>query len=79
MLPLRQRRYDVAHTTAVRMVDAFRDYDDSDCCGENTLMQVSTLLHEGLMDIVRNGNLRCSADLFLMNVDNMPGRWGGNG
>jgi hypothetical protein len=74
-----QRRYDGAHTTAVRMVDAFRDYDDTDSGGEDTLMQVSALLHEGLMENVRNGNLRRSADFFLMTVDNMPGRWGGNG
>ncbi len=48
-----QRRYDEVHASAVRMVDAFRDYDDTDSGGEDTLMQASTLLHEGLMEYVR--------------------------
>jgi hypothetical protein len=74
-----QRRYNDARKTAVRLVDAFRDYDETDSLGEDTLMNVSTILHEGLMDNIRNGNLRRSADSWLAAVDNMPGMWGGNG
>ena len=72
-------RYDAARRSTVRYVRSFRDNDESDCLGENTLMQVSCLLHEGLMDNIRNGRLRQSADMYITSVDNLPGPCGAHG
>jgi hypothetical protein len=74
-----ERRYDAACRSTSRYVRSFRDNDESDCLGEDTLMQVSCVLHQGLMDNIRNGNLRRSADLYIMSVDNLPARWGQHG
>jgi hypothetical protein len=76
-----ERRYDAARRTTARYVRSFWDDGDpyADCAGEDTLMQVSCLLHQGLMDNIRNGNLRRSADLYVMSVDNLPAPWGAHG
>ncbi len=74
-----QRRYDELRKTVARFARSCRDFDDSDSAGEDMLMHVSTFLHQGLMDFVRNGSLRRSTDHWLMNTDNMPGFFGRNG
>ncbi len=74
-----ERRYDRIRKTAVLLARSFRDMDDTDMLGENTLMQVASVLHQGLMEVVRSGTLRRSADLYTLCVDNMPGRWGCDG
>jgi hypothetical protein len=74
-----RRRHDNVRKSAAPCVRTFMDGDDSDCLGEDVLMQANTLLHEGFMDYVRNGNLRRSADLYTLSVDNMPGKWGAGG
>ncbi len=77
-----ERRYDAARRSTAPYVRSYRDNDDGwwgDCVGEDTLMQVSCLLHQGLMDNIRNGNLRRSADLYIMSVDNLSTLWGMRG
>lgn len=72
-----ERRYEGARKTAARYVRSYRDNGDDSCLGEDTLVQVYCLLHQGLMENVRNGNLRRSADLFMLTTDNLyvPGNW----
>jgi hypothetical protein len=74
-----ERRRDNVRKSTAPCVRTFMDADDSDMLGEDVLMQATTLLHEGFMEYVRNGNLRRSADLYLFSVDNMPGHWGYGG
>jgi hypothetical protein len=77
-----ERRYDAARRSTARFARSFRDNEDGwwgDCLGEDTLMQVSCVLHQGMMDNVRNGNLRRSADMYVMYSDNLTTDWGVNG
>jgi hypothetical protein len=76
-----QLRYDAARRSTARYVRSFWDEGDpyADCSGEDTLLQVACLLHQGLMDNIRNGNLRRSADFYIMSVDNLPAPWGAHG
>jgi hypothetical protein len=72
-----ERRYEGARKTTERYVRSYRDNGDDSCLGEDTLLQVYCLLHQGLMENVRNGNLRRSADLYVLTTDNLhvPGQW----
>jgi hypothetical protein len=74
-----RRRYNELRKSMARFAQSYRDHDDSDQAGEDTLMHVSAFLGQGMMEYVRNGNLRKAADWWLLTVDNMPGFWGGSG
>jgi hypothetical protein len=72
-----QRRYEGARRTAAQYVESFRDPCDDNCLGETTMCQFYALLHEGLMENVRNGMLRNAADMYILTSDNvLPPGWG---
>ena len=53
---------------------SYRDNKDTAELGETTLMQLYAMLHEGILDNIRGGALKLSADLYMMNTDNILDR-----
>jgi hypothetical protein len=66
------RRYDNARRLTTRYVRSFRDNAEDSCLGECTLLQLYCLLHQGLLENVRNGMLKHSADMYILSTDNVP-------
>jgi hypothetical protein len=66
------RRYDHARRLTARYIRSFRDNSEDSCLGECTMAQFYCLLHQGMMENVRNGMLRHSADMYLLTTDNVP-------
>ena len=66
------RRYDNARRLTARYVRSYRDNTDDSCLGECTMLQLYCLLHRGMMENVRNGMLRHSADMYILTTDNVP-------
>jgi len=67
-----QRRYDNARRLTARYIPSFRDNGEDSCLGECTLLQFYCLLHQGMMENVRNGMLKHSADMYILTTDNVP-------
>ena len=70
------RRQDGAHKTTALWERSFRNDVETSCLGEDTTLAFYCMLHQGIMENVRNGSLRRSADMYLMSTDNVPSSWG---
>ena len=66
-----QRRYDGLRKTVAAYVRSFRGNHDNSCLGEDTVLQLNSVLMTGFMDHVRSGTLRKSADMYIMTTDNL--------
>ena len=66
-----ERRYEGARRATAQYVRSFRNNDETSCLGEDTLLQFYSVLHQGLMENVRNGSLRRSADFYMLTSDNL--------
>jgi hypothetical protein len=67
-----ERRYDGLRKTVAAYIRSFRGNHDDSCLGEDTVLQLNSVLMMGFMDHVRSGTLRKSADMFIMTSDNIP-------
>ena len=67
-----ERRYDGLRKTVAAYIRSFRGNHDDSCLGEDTVLQLYSVLMMGFMDHVRSGTLRKSADMYLMTSDNIP-------
>ena len=70
-----QRRYEGTHKTVGQYVRSFRDPCEDSCMGETALLQIYSLIHQGFMDVVRNGMLRRAADMYILTTDNIECGW----
>jgi hypothetical protein len=72
-----QRRYDNARKCTAEYIRSFRNNGDGSCLGEDTMLQLYSLLHEGFLEHVRNGTLRQMADFYVLTSDNLyvGGMW----
>ena len=70
------RRQDGAHKTTALWERSFRNDMETSCLGEDTMLAFYCMIHEGIMENVRNGSLRRGADMYLMTTDNIPTGWG---
>jgi len=66
-----QRRLDGTRGTLSRYIRSFRDNDDTWELGESTMMIFYAMLHQGMLEVIRNGNLRRMADCYEMTTDNL--------
>ncbi|MCR4412838.1 MAG: hypothetical protein NUV77_10490, partial [Thermoguttaceae bacterium] len=67
-----ERRYDGLRKTVAAYIRSFRGNHDDSCLGEDTVLQLYSVLMMGFMDHVRSGTLRKSADMYIMTSDNIP-------
>jgi len=71
------RRAEGTRKATARYVRSFRNNIETSCLGEDTLLQFYALVYQGLLENVRNGNLRRSADFYMLATGNVfvPGQW----
>lgn len=67
-----ERRYDGVRKTVAAYIRSFRGNHDDSCLGEDTVLQLYSVLMMGFMDHVRSGTLCKSADMYIMTSDNIP-------
>ncbi len=70
-----ERRADGARKTTAHFVRSFRDNVDEICLGETNMLYFYAMLHQGMPDWVRSGNLRRSVDCYIMTSDNTLSSW----
>jgi hypothetical protein len=72
-----QRRYDNARKCAAEYIRSFRNNGDGSCLGEDTMLQLYAVLHEGFLEHVHSGTLKQMADFYVLTSDNLyvGGTW----
>jgi len=65
------RRLEGARKTTARYRDTFRDNYDTAESGENHLMLLYAMLHQGMPDAIRTGNLKRMVDFYVLTTDNL--------
>ena len=68
-------RAEGARKTTAHYIRSFRDNFDTWELGETTMLYYYAMFHQGMMECVRNGNLRLAADMYIMTSDNIPDHW----
>jgi len=77
------RRHEGMRKTLARYDGSFRDSMDTVELGETAITLLYAMLHQGMMENVKSGLVRLSADTYAMTTDNlmdfwnMPGRYAG--
>jgi len=67
-----ERRWAGTHKTAANLVGFVRDNYDTYELGESTMMGYYSMLHQGLLENIRDGKLKLSADTYILTTDNIP-------